>query len=385
MLRPAIYLDYASLVPPAPEALEAMRVASATCWGHPSSLHRFGARAETVLEIARAQVAEYADIENPQELIFTSSGRSALALAMRLALARLSPGAVIVSSRQEHVSLQTAVLDAEREGFQIVWLDMPAGVPNDSDRAALAKASLVALAAQNHEMGTSILDVLEQLPKSTLRVIDAVQLAPWLPLTSLADERTYYALSGTKLGVPPSVGVARVPSSEVYRALNAGQRLESASLPWLLAIGLGAACEARQSNRQSYLATARARADALIEMLRSHSPELSVNGDSSARVGTVASISFPACSGRSLAAALSLEGILVSHTAACQSRSVDLSPAVRAAYPADPDRAYSTVRFSVSELVTLDDISGAADRFCRLRQNNPSFRYSNHLTPKRFK
>ena len=70
-----------------------------------------------------------------------------------------------------------------------------------------------------------------------------------------------------------------VPSHVFYEARKAGAPLESERAPWLMAVGLGAV------------------------------------------------------------AALSLEGVCISHTAACQARRSEASPVVRAAYPEAPERA----------------------------------------------
>lgn len=72
-----------------------------------------------------------------------------------------------------------------------------------------------------------------------MRVIEAVQLAPWASLGPLNDERTFYVVSGAKLGAPMGIGAVRVPSHPFYEARKAGAPLESEGAPWLMAVGLG--------------------------------------------------------------------------------------------------------------------------------------------------
>ena len=357
-MQRTIYFDYASLVPPVPEAIEAMRHAAETMWGQPGALHSIGGRALYALDTARRQVADYLGT-TPQEVVFTSSGREALAVGFTEALARLPADATIASSRLEHPALQQLVEGAAASGYTVHWLTLPGGAPTEADRDAIRSASLVALSTCNHELGTSLLSALGEAAPTALRVIDAVQSAPWISLAVLNDERTFYALSGAKLGATMGIGALRVPSRIFYEARNAGRHLERESPPWLAAIGLGAACAAREGRRDELLATACARADELLAALRTIAPALLVNGALDTRLGPVLNLSFPGQYGKSLVAALSLYGICISHTAACQARRSEYSPVVRAAYASEPERAVGATRWSVSERVTSEDIACA--------------------------
>jgi len=365
IVRPPTYLDHASLTPPVTEALDAMRDAALRSWGQPGSLHSIGSRALYVLDTARRQVADYLGV-TWQEVVFTSSGRAGLGLAMERALARVAPGAVMVASRQDHPAMQALVEARAREGFDVRWLAMPGGAPSDDDVRAIEGAAVIAMSACNHELGTSVLEVLGRARPDAMRVIDAVQLAPWASLAPLNDERTFYVVSGAKLGAPMGIGAVRVPSPEFYEARKAGSSLESDSAPWLMAVGLGAACAAREARRGEHLASARARAEELLAGLRAIAPGMLVNGAAEARLGPLLNVSFAGQYGKSMVAALSLEGVCISHTAACQARRAEASPVVRAAYPEVPERAVGATRWSVSERVTSDEVRVAVEATARV-------------------
>ncbi|WP_394839456.1 aminotransferase class V-fold PLP-dependent enzyme [Pendulispora rubella] len=353
-----VYLDHASLVPPVTEALDAMRSAAESFWGQPGSLHGIGARARYALDQARQEVAEYVGTL-AHEIVFAANGRDALRRALELALERAPANASIVSSRLEHPSVQVLVEQATRSGRAVHWLKLPAGVPSEEDLMTLRAADLVALSICNHEMGT-VLDLASVAPHA-VRVIDAVQAAPWVSLEGLNDARTFYALSGSKLGAPMSVGVLRVPSDVHYAALADGLQLEGDSPPWMTAVGLGAACAKRAPLREQALETARQLANRLLQGLRAIEPTLLLNGDEGARLGPIVNVSFPGRFGKSLVSALSLEKICISHTAACQARHSEMSPVVRAAYPDTLARAEGATRWSVSERVTEDEIDHALE------------------------
>ena len=63
---------------------------------------------------------------------------------------------------------------------------------------------------------------------------------------------------------------------------------------------------------------------------------------------------------------LSMEGIAISHTAACQAVHAEVSPVVHAAYPKEPERAESATRWSVSEATTEADIARAREVLARV-------------------
>jgi cysteine desulfurase len=66
-----IYLDYNATTPVLPEVLEAMMLYLTSEWGNPSSTYKFGSKLKTVIETARAQVAELIGA-HAMEIIFTS-------------------------------------------------------------------------------------------------------------------------------------------------------------------------------------------------------------------------------------------------------------------------------------------------------------------------
>jgi len=68
-----IYLDYNATTPVLTEVLEAMMPYLTSEWGNPSSTYKFGSKLKTVIETARAQVAELLGAQ-AREIIFTSCG-----------------------------------------------------------------------------------------------------------------------------------------------------------------------------------------------------------------------------------------------------------------------------------------------------------------------
>ena len=353
------YFDYASSFPPANVALDVMARAARESWGHPGSLHDYGSRAARALDDARRSVAEY--LGTPwQEVVFTTSTRDGLAMALDHVLASLPPGTTIAASRQDHPALLKLLIRAGEMGHATVFLSLPEGKATEDDRKTVASASLVLLSMVNHELGTSNRSLLEAVGPKTVRIVDAAQGCAFLPMDWLNDGRTYYAMGGAKLGAPGGVGVLRVPVAEFYAARTLGTPFEGDTVAWLPAIGLGAVCAERRLARSELFRVARERERELWEVMRAASPDVVVNGADGLRTGTILNVSFSGVSGKALSSALGLERICISHTSACQASRADASPVVRAAYLGSPERAVGATRWSLSESVTKDDIERVA-------------------------
>jgi len=71
-----IYLDHNATTPILPGVLEAMMPYLTTEWGNPSSTYKFGSKLKSVIERARAQVAELIGA-HPSESFSRPAGQKA--------------------------------------------------------------------------------------------------------------------------------------------------------------------------------------------------------------------------------------------------------------------------------------------------------------------
>ncbi len=120
------YFDYAATTPVDARVLAAMQPYFSEMFGNPSSVHRYGQRAEAAVEAARETVAAGLHCR-PDELVFTSCGSESDNLALRgVALARRAGTGAnrIVTSRAEHHAVSKTAEQLERYyGFQVDWLE----------------------------------------------------------------------------------------------------------------------------------------------------------------------------------------------------------------------------------------------------------------------
>ncbi len=354
------YFDHAAATPIEAAALEAMAEAARTAWGNPASVHAVGRRCRAALEHARNQVAETLGC-SPSELVWTCGGTDALVRALSYALAD-RPGAM-VSSRIEHPAVRELFERAEASGREARWIEAPAG---DLDLAALVTASrgasVIAVSALNHELGTvpDLARAMAEAEPDVWWVIDAVQAAAWLDVRPLFGPRTFVAVSGPKMGGPPGVGVLRVPPP------RQAQELERAGTPpWLAAIGLGAACEARRPRRAEAERRAVTLGRRLLEGLRQARPDLLHNAGTTWQ-GAIVNVSCPGIEARALEHALDLVDVHVARTSACRQRIDARSAVVAAAYPDDEERVRGAIRWSLGWSTTADDVDAAIGHFSAL-------------------
>jgi cysteine desulfurase len=205
-----VYLDWNATTPLRHEAKEAMVVA----WdilGNPSSVHAEGRKARRLVEDARASIARGVSAD-PRNVIFTSGGTEANALALTPGLRRASghPVERLVVSAIEHAS----VLAGGRfpaEAISTIGVTRSGLVDLDSLRAILASGppALVSVMLANNETGAvqPVAAAAEIVHAAgSLLHVDAIQAFGKTPFDINAMNVDLVTLSAHKIGGPKGVG-----------------------------------------------------------------------------------------------------------------------------------------------------------------------------------
>src|SRR6266852_543737 len=205
-----IYLDWNATAPLRREAGEAM-TAAMDLSGNPSSVHAEGRKARKLVEDARAAVAGAVGAL-PRNVIFTSGGTEANALALTPGLRRASglPVQRLVVSAIEHAS----VLAGGRFPTEVI---STVGVTRsglvDLDRLRIAldgmPPALVSIMLANNETGAvqPVAEAVEIVHSAGgLLHVDAIQALGKISFDIKALNADLVTVSGHKIGGPKGVG-----------------------------------------------------------------------------------------------------------------------------------------------------------------------------------
>jgi cysteine desulfurase len=361
-----LYLDHNAITPLRPEARAAVERALGV-FGNPSSVHAAGRAARDLLDGARAEVAAALGAR-PAELVFTSGGSEAAALAIRGALGAAPAGRRrLVVTAIEHPCVLELARALGREGVPVtvVPVDRRGLVDLDAFRAALGPDVALACAMlANNETGV-VLPV-RALALAAREVgaplfCDAVQAAGKLPLDVRELGAELVGLTGQKLGGPRGAGALWIaPGLRLAPVVAGGQergrRGGTENLPAVA--GLAAALAAAVRERPALEVRLGALRDRLEGGLLAAVPGTRVNGAGAPRLPNTSSLTFAGADAEALLMALDLEGLCASAGAACHSGSTTPSEVLTAMGLTEAE-ARSTVRLSLGWTTTEEEIEAA--------------------------
>jgi cysteine desulfurase len=346
------YLDYNATAPVRPQVREAM-VAAFAIYGNPSSVHAEGREARALIEAARTKVAALAGAL-PEEVIFTSGGSEANALALAA-----QPGDAwhCYMSAVEHPSVlaggrfyreSTTRIPVTSDG--VIDLDRLA---SDLDKHHLGGwRPFVSLMAANNETGaiqpvaaaTEIVHAVGGLLHT-----DAVQVAGKLPLNFGGLGADMMTLSAHKLGGPKGVGALilrqRVTVEPLIKGGGQEWRHRAGTENVAGIVGFGFAAELAVADLDKTQAIAKLR-DELEAKAQEVAPDVVVLSGRVPRLPNTSCIAVPGTKAETLVIGLDLAGVAVSAGSACSSGKVEASH-VLSAMGVSPELAQGAIRVSL--------------------------------------
>ncbi len=358
------YFDHNATTPLASEVLEAMTSCLGQVYGNASSIHHFGQAAKQRLEAARRQVAALAGA-SPAEIVFTGGGTEADNMAV-LGVARRTSGARhIITSAVEHPAVMAACAQLEREGVAVTRLPVDSNGlvdPDDVRRALRPETVLVSVMHANNELGTiqPVREIARIAHEAGVPVhSDAVQAFGKIPAAVKDLEVDLYSMSAHKIYGPKGVGALYVRKGTALAPLTFGGHHERDRRPGTEnvpgAVGFGAAAALpRDGDRIAGLR------DRLERAILDRIPGAGVNGAGAPRTPNTTNIYFDGVDGEAMVIALDLRGFALSTGSACSSGAITPSH-VLTAIGLPPERARSSLRFSLGESNTAEQIDALVD------------------------
>jgi len=377
------YLDHAATTPMLPEAVAAMTEQLARV-GNASSLHASGREARRTAEQSRERLAAALGAR-PSEVLFTGGGTESDNLAVKgMFWARRDADPrrtrVVVSPAEHHAVLDSVEWLVEHDGADVTWLDVdPAGaVTPEALARALGDGTDVAVASvmwANNEIGAvSDLAALSAVAHEVGVPLhtDAVQAVGQVPVDVAASGVDALTMTGHKLGGPMGAGVLVLRrDAECTPLLHGGGQerdVRSGTLDVAAIVGLAVATTASVASRLERAARVAALRDRLVAGVVERVPDVQLNGPpldavvagGPGRLPGNAHLSFPGAEGDALLMLLDANGIECSTGSAC-SAGVARPSHVLLAAGADPERARSSLRFSLGHTSTDADVDAVLD------------------------
>lgn len=358
-----VYLDYNATAPLAPSAQAAWLDVQSSGWGNPSSVHDRGQQARHRLDQAKGRIAAALGCRM-SELISTSGGSEANALAIHAAFAGAPMGSSTVASAIEHSSV---LRNAERAGpLRTVGVDGDGRLLAASLAPALTPSTgLVCLQYANNELGTRqdvpalVGTIREQSPQARV-LLDCCQGAgkDSIDLTALGVD--FASIAGHKFGAPKGVGLLYARSGVAVDALIAGGRQQqdrrSGSEDVAGICALAAALESGLAHADQEATRQRALLADCWRELRRHLPECQWLAQGADRLSNTMSLAHPGVVNEHLVARLDLAGFEVSTGAACMAARGEPSHVI-AALGLQRTLARSVIRMSIGVRTTADEIT----------------------------
>ncbi|HMN21838.1 MAG TPA: IscS subfamily cysteine desulfurase [Ottowia sp.] len=364
-----IYLDYGATTPVDPRVVDAMLPWLGTHFGNPASRsHAWGWEAGKAVEAARAQVAALigADV---REIVWTSGATESDNLALKGAAQQLRDrGRHLVTLKTEHNAVLDPLLELQREGFEVSFLDVgPDGlVDPEAFRAALRPDTILAsVMLVNNEIGV-IQDVAALgaicRERGVLLHVDAAQATGKVAIDLKTLPVDLMSLTAHKTYGPKGIGalyVRRQPRVRLVAQMHGGGQehgLRSGTLATHQIVGMGEAFRLAGEELaagETRIATLRDRLLAGLDGLDG----VLLNGHATRRVPHNVNLSFAGVDGEALL--LGLPQLALSSGSACHSASQQPSHVLRALERSD-ELAHASLRISFGRFTTEDEIDRAS-------------------------
>lgn len=362
-----IYLDNAATTCPEESVVRVIAESLRNEYGNPSSVHRTGAVARSLVDRSRDAIARLAGAYS-DEIYFTSGGSEADNWALTAAYeASGNPHAHITTAIEHHAVLRTCDY-LKKRGAELTILepDSEGRISAESvERAIRPETVLISVMTANNEIGTiepvgEIGDVARR--HGILFHTDAVQAFGHIPVDVRKMNIDMMSVSAHKFGGPKGVGMlfirrgVRIGSFIRGGAQERGRRAGTENVPGIAGFGeaAGLAC----SGMEKYASEEKELRDYGIGLIHSLIPDAEINGDLTERLPGNISVTIPGMDGALAVMMMDRRGIAVSSGSACSSGSTDPSHVMKAIGRSDR-QALGTVRISLSHHNTREEIETA--------------------------
>lgn len=383
-----IYADNAATTPLCPEAMEAMLPYLKGSYANPSGIYRPARTNAKVIDRARTNIANLLNADSSHEIYFTSGGSESDNWILRGRIEHLrksvpasQPIYIITSAIEHHAILHTCQA-LETYNVRTIQLrpDNEGFIAPETLQTALEKhrddtIALVSIMLANNEIGTiedvrALAEIAHgyNVPFHT----DAVQAVGHIDVDIAELGVDALSMSAHKFHGPHGIGALYIKSTlEVESLITGGGQehgMRSGTENLAGIVGMEAALQrALEINDTDNRARVSKLRDALITQIINRCEDVLVTGSAEPdrRLPGNASFCCKNVDGELLTVLLDKEGVAASTGSACNTGSTEPSHVVTAIGITDPQWNKGSLRLTLSENITQDEIDELAERTVR--------------------
>ncbi|WEV42883.1 cysteine desulfurase family protein [Lactobacillus sp. ESL0684] len=375
-----VYLDNAATTPMSPIVIDTITEQMKQNFGNASSTYELGRVARKVIEQARSQISQAINAQ-ANEIIFTSGGSESNNTAI-FGIARMQRevGHRIITTKVEHPSVLEPLRQLEKNGFDVVYLDVDAtGHISLADlKAALTPETiLVSIMAVNNEVGSinPLQEIGEIVADSNAYFhVDAVQGLGNIDLDVQKMQIDLLSTSAHKINGPKFLGFlyknARInlPSLIYGGEQETKRRAGTENVPGIAGFG-EAVNELSKINKQELQAKYSEFQEIILHELDEARISYQVNGGRGKNVSHhVLNLRINGVSTTILQANLDLAGYAVSGGSACTAGSLEPSHVLVACFGQKSARIDESIRISFGRYNTVAEIRAFALELVKIAQ-----------------
>jgi len=331
-----------------------------TSWANPISLHPHGQQAKMALEQAKVKIANFLDC-SPSQLIFTSTATEANATAIKgyeksisqLFIAPIEHPSVLENSRFLKTSTYTHIVPVLANG----QIDLHALNHLLSPHAG---QGLMIVQWANNETGViqPIQAISTLCKKNGIKLhIDAVQSLGKIEISLKHLHFDSLAFSSHKLGGISGCAGLVINNQDINPLMHGGtqqQGIRPGTLPMHAILACALICEDWKQHQKEYIMHMKNARDSFEQTLLHILKDYQIAGIESPRLINTSQVLISGIRAQALLSSLDINGIAVSHGAACKTGS--LSPShVLLAMGYSPQEAKSAIRVSFGPNHTIRD------------------------------
>ncbi len=361
-----VYLDNAATTRLDDKVFDAMVPFMKEEYGNPSSIHAFGRKTRSAIEVARKTVAKLLNV-SPAEIFFTSGGTEADNMAINQSIDTLGITHAITSKIEHHAVEHTLQILEKAGKVKLSWVNVDEkGNVDLNHLEELLKTnerSLVSLMHANNEIGTLLpLERVGEICEKYDAIFhsDTVQTMGHYPMDLQKVKVHFVTCAAHKFHGPKGVGFLYIKHNVKIKPMILGgaqeRNMRGGTECTQGIIGLAKALEICYNEMDEHIAHIQGLKNYMKEQLEKAIPGIEFNGETgnANSLYTVLNCRFPAHpDAEMMLFNLDIAGIAASGGSACSSGSNQGSHVLRGI---GTDTSRASIRFSFSKYNTKEEI-----------------------------